>query len=128
MKTKKKIDKIVLLEKNKIKSNKSFFRICVVIKNNLGGGIYVIKINGNYDFAKLYHDELYCVNFSSLQKCEIHFWEDINIYNKTHIPIIKNNEEIIDSSESEDDLNEEIFGDKENALTICKTYKKSESL
>ena len=50
------------------------------------------------------------------------------IANKTHIPIIKNNDEIIDSSESEDDLNEEILGDKENALTICKTYKKSKSL
>lgn len=64
LKTKKKINKIILLEANKIKKNKSFFRICVEIENNLNGGIYVIKIIGNYDFAKLYHNELYRANFS----------------------------------------------------------------
>ena len=101
LKTKKKLNKIILLEKNKIKKNKSFFRIYVEIENNLKGGIYIIKVNGNYDFINLYHNELFCVNFSLLQKCEINFWEDIYNYNKAHISVIENKEEIIGDKEND---------------------------
>ena len=55
----------------------------------------------DYDFINLYHNELFCVNFSLLQKCEINFWEDIYNYNKAHISVIENNEEIIGDKEND---------------------------
>ena len=88
LKTKKKINKIILLEKNKLKKNKSFYKIYVLIEKNLNGGIYLIKIIGNYKFLKLFNGELYCANFSLLMKCENSLWEDLKIFNSSLQPII----------------------------------------
>ena len=37
-------NKYLIIEKNKIKKNKSFIKLIVEIKENLGGGLYLIKI------------------------------------------------------------------------------------
>ena len=50
--------------------------------------MYIIKIIGNYDFINLLNEELYCVEFKLLNKCTIEIWEELNIYNKSHKPLI----------------------------------------
>ena len=52
--------------------------------------------------------------FLYYKNVKINFLEDIYNYNKAHISVIENKEEIINLSESDDDNNEEIIGDKEN--------------
>ena len=74
----------MLLEKNIVKKNKSVYIICVMIEKYLVGGTYLIKIIGNCNILKIFNDELYCVNFSLLIKCENFLWEDLKIYNSSH--------------------------------------------
>ena len=102
IKTNKKIKNIYLLEKNNVKKNKSFFKICVKIEENLNGGLYIIKIIGNYDFTNLKNNELYCVNFNLLLSCDKEIWEQLYIYNTSNSPLPDDNKDIINTSNSED--------------------------
>ena len=75
IKSNKKVKNRIILLKNAIKKNKSFYKICVIIHENLNGGLYLVKIVGDYDLVGIKHNEIYCVNFNLLIPCDIDIWE-----------------------------------------------------
>ena len=62
--TKKKINKLILTEKNNLKKNKRIYKICIIIIDDLNGGFYKIKIVGNYDFISLFDKETYAFKYN----------------------------------------------------------------
>ena len=109
--TSKKYDnKYYIIEKNKIKKNKSFVKIVVEIKNNLCGGSYLVKILQNNNIYNLKKNSLYDVNFNILRKCERSLIDYILNYNNNNnnTDLIKeNDDDKIDTSDSEsEDLDE----------------------
>ena len=59
-----------IIEKNKVRKNKSFIKIIGEIIKDLGGGYYLIKILQNYDYYELKENEVYAIPFNFIRKCE----------------------------------------------------------
>ena len=98
------VNKYHIIEKNKIKKNKSFIKIIVEILENLGGGSYLIKTMQNNNIYKLKQDKSYVVNFNLLKKCEIILLNkiiDYNNKNKNETDFKSDDKEIIDTSEED---------------------------
>ena len=100
MKTNKKIKNNILLEKNKIKKNLSFYKILAITKECVGSRIYLIEIFGNYKFVNLYNSEIYAIEFHNMIKCSVEIWEKLKIYNNNNAPSDKiSNVDVINSSD-----------------------------
>ena len=80
-----------------IKKNKSIYKICIIIIDDLSGGFYKIKIVGNYDFIFLLDKETYVVKYNMLIKCEDYIWEELKSYNSSNNPLFGNDEDKINS-------------------------------
>lgn len=95
-------NKYPILEKNKIRKNKSFIKIIVEIKEYFGGGSYLITINQNYINNRLKKDKYYVVSFNLLKKCEIELLNKIKEYNNINE---KNYPTNLDDDEDEEKIN-----------------------
>ena len=76
---------------NKVKKDKSFVKIFVIINKILGGGKYLIKINKQYKNYDLEKNDLCLVDFKMLRKCQTNLWEKLNNYNDNDLGFINEN-------------------------------------
>ena len=130
IKSKKKVKNKIMLLNNSIKKNKSFYKVCVKIQENLNGGLYLIKIAGDYDFIGIKNNEIYCVNFNLLIPCNSDIWDQLYLYNCNNSPLVEENEDIIDTSDSEldeENKSEESVESSENEILNKKKYVRSKS-
>lgn len=124
-----------IIEKNKVRKNKSFIKIIGEIIKNLGGGYYLIKILQNYDYYELKENEVYAVPFSFIRKCEYNLIKQIFAYNNSNKKTIieeENNNDKISTDENQSDIeNAENFDfDSENSeddINMDKTLKRFNS-
>ena len=124
-------DKYLIIEKNKIKKNKSFIKIIVEIKENLGGGLYLIKIIQNTLNINLKKNQCYVVNFNLLRKCDENIINKIFNYNSninTNCSLYSDSEEKISNSDDEITIEElELSDDNDNNLS-AKSFIRSKSI
>ena len=73
-------------------------KICAEIVKYLEGGNYLIRIEGDYNYYELHHNEIYCVNSVMLRKCDIELWENIKNYTNS-------NNNISDATKIREDIN-----------------------
>ena len=69
------------LIKNKIKKNKSFFKICATICNYLENGLYEIIIEKNYKLYNLNKYDICVVKNDLLKKIQEDVWDNIYLEN-----------------------------------------------
>ena len=62
---------------NKVKNKSSFLKICVQIIEYINGGNYLVKIKGDYNIYNLNNNEIYCVKYNLLRKCDNQTWKNI---------------------------------------------------
>jgi len=74
---KKKSNNKKYLINNKIKKNKSFYKICATICDNKENGLYEIIIEKNYKQYNLYKYDLCIVNSELLKKVDEDVWNNI---------------------------------------------------
>ena len=108
--------KYIIIEKNKIKNNKSFIKIIGEIKEVLGAGYYLVKIlqhNNSYNLKK---DDSYAIPFNLLHKASediIKKLMEFNDNNKNIELTEENSEEKISTSSENYSLSESDNNDLE---------------
>ena len=73
-------------------------KICVEIVKYLEGENYLIRIEGDYNYYNLKHNEIYWVNSLMLRKCDIKLWKSIKNY-------INSNNNTSDATSIREDIN-----------------------
>ena len=85
-------------------------KICEEIIKYLVGGNYLIRIEGDYNYYELHHNEIYCVNSVMLRKYDIELWENIKNYINSNYNSSNSNsirEDINSSDISSEDYSDE---------------------
>ena len=88
------------LIKNKLRKNKSFYKICLEVINILGGGYYIKKILNDHKDFNLRKEDKFEVSLNLLKNCDIDTFSNIM---KLH-SVYKNNYKDIINSENSDKL------------------------
>ena len=109
----------IFLTKNKVKNRIYFIKICAIVLKYLNGGNYIIKINVDYEAYNIFNNEIYCVNFLLLYKCDENlrnqYYKLIEI-NNIHNDNEENNSII--SSDDDNDLYDKTESENMNWLKI----------
>ena len=112
---------------NKVKKDKSFVKICVIIQKILGVGKYLIKIQKQYKCYKLEKNDLCIVDFKMLRKCENNLWEKLNNCNDLDLDVIdENSESLIESetiSSSSNDIDSHDLHEDDDLHDITKKFR-----
>ena len=102
-------------------------KILAQIIEYINGGNYLVKIKVDYNIYNLNNNEIYCVKYNLLRKCDNQTWK--NIFELNNKKYSNDNKEVYDlnSLNSEDISN--ISDDSQNELNIeensdCKYFQK----